>query len=186
MHYSQAVDMWSVGCVYAEMLLGRPLFPGTSSLDQVVKILELIGRPPEGDVASVKSSYALTMIEMLPPLRPVSFAETFPTAGAEAMNLLQQCLTFKANPGDRCSVGEALRHPYVAEFHDPGDEPSHAGTLVLPLDDFTLHEPHEYRNAIYDTIFKRKVEARKRDKFANVNPKKVILTAHDETLPEPF
>lgn len=44
-HYDTAVDMWSVGCIFAEMVTGRPLFPGTSEKDQLIKIFVLLGTP---------------------------------------------------------------------------------------------------------------------------------------------
>ena len=44
-HYDTSVDMWSVGCIFAEMITGRPLFPGTSEKDQLIKIFEILGTP---------------------------------------------------------------------------------------------------------------------------------------------
>lgn len=185
-HYTFAVDIWAVGCVYAEMLLRRPLFPGTSAVDQVVKVLELIGRPSTQDIDSVDSAYASTLLEMLPVLRPVSFVETFPDVSAEALNFMSQCFCYNPKPGHRCSVEDALRHPFIAEFHDADDEPNFAERISLSLDDYQLFTAKEYRSTIYDAVFKRKVSARKLKRALMVNPAKVILMEHEETLPEPF
>ena len=185
-HYTFAIDMWAVGCIYAEMLLHRPLFPGTSTIDQIVKILELIGRPSSSDIDSVGSAYASTLLEMLPILSPVSFVETFPNVSAEALNFMSQCLCYNPRLGNRCNVEEALRHPFVAEFHDPDDEPIFGQKVVLGLDDYQLHTAGEYRGAISDAIFKRKVSARKLERGLMMNPAKVVLMEHEETLPEPF
>ena len=185
-HYTFAVDIWAVACIYAEMLLRRPLFPGTSAVDQIVKILALIGRPGAIDINSVNSAYAFTLLEMLPVLRPVSFVETFPDVSAEALNFMSQCLNYSPRKGCRCTVEEALRHPFIAEFHDPDDEPSYGKKIALALDDYQLFTAREYRVAIYGAIFKRKVSARKLERGLMANPAKVILMEHEETLPEPF
>lgn len=44
-HYSTAVDMWSVGCVFAEMITLRPIFPGDSQIDQLFRIFRMLGTP---------------------------------------------------------------------------------------------------------------------------------------------
>ena len=43
--YSKAVDMWSVGCIIGELIVGKAIFPGTSTLNQIERVLELLGRP---------------------------------------------------------------------------------------------------------------------------------------------
>lgn len=48
--YSKAVDMWSVGCILGELITGKSLFPGTSTLNQIERILELTGKPSQKDV----------------------------------------------------------------------------------------------------------------------------------------
>ncbi len=73
--------------------MGRPVFPGASTTGQIVKILELIGRPSIQEIESVNSAYASTLLEMLPIVRPVSFVEMFPNVSAEALNFLSHCQT---------------------------------------------------------------------------------------------
>ena len=51
--YSKAVDMWSVGCILAELLMGKPVFPGTSTLNQLDRVMEVTGRPSKEDVDSI-------------------------------------------------------------------------------------------------------------------------------------
>lgn len=58
--------MWSIGCILGEMLGGRPMFPGTSTLNQLERIIEVSGFPTPSDIDSVNSSYATTMLESLP------------------------------------------------------------------------------------------------------------------------
>lgn len=182
--YTQAIDLWGVGCVYGEMLLNRPVFPGVSTLDQIAKILDLLGKPPAWEVDSVCSAYAATLIEMLPPLCPISFVEMFTDVSAEATNFLGVCLTF--NPSKRGGVEEALHHPVLAEFSDPEDEPSFPTTLKLDLDDYQVYSVEDYRQAILETASKSKIAARKLESTHMVNPGRVALTHYPDSLPEPF
>ena len=62
--YTKAVDMWAVGCILGEMLNGRPIFPGTSTMNQLEKILELTGAPSAEDVAIIGSPYARTTLDV--------------------------------------------------------------------------------------------------------------------------
>jgi len=56
--YTKSADMWSIGCILAELLLGKPVFPGTSTLNQLDRVLEVTGRPTQSDVDSINSSVA--------------------------------------------------------------------------------------------------------------------------------
>jgi serine/threonine protein kinase len=61
--YTKGVDMWSVGCILGELLGGKPMFPGASTMDQISKILEVTGKPSQEDVDSVDSQFAATMLD---------------------------------------------------------------------------------------------------------------------------
>lgn len=63
--YNLAIDMWAVGCILAELYLNRPLFPGTSTLNQLSRIIEITGKPSHDDLAEVHSPLAMTMFESL-------------------------------------------------------------------------------------------------------------------------
>ena len=65
--YTYGVDMWSAGCILAELLGGRPLFPGTSTMNQLQRVLGLTGMPCEDDVRAIESPFAATMLESLRP-----------------------------------------------------------------------------------------------------------------------
>lgn len=182
--YTQAIDLWGIGCVYGEMLLSRPVFPGVSTLDQIARILNLLGKPPAWEVDSVCSAYAATLIEMMPPLCPISFVEMFTEVSAEATNFLSLCLTF--NPSKRGNVEEALHHPLLAEFSDPEDEPTFPTSVKIDLDDYQVCSVEEYRQAVYETALKRKLAARKLESTEMVNPARVALKHYADTLREPF
>lgn len=99
-------------------------------LDQLEKILESTGKPSPEDVQSIKSPFAGTMLESIPPTRHISLSELFSGASVQALDLMFQCLQF--NPDKRVRAADALKHPYVAEFHNPDDEPDYPhGTIQV-------------------------------------------------------
>ena len=119
--YTKAMDLWSVGCIMAELILRRPLFPGRDFLHQLQLIVSILGTPEPDDMASIKSDRARRYMASLPRQDPVDFARLFPGASDDALDLLRGLLTF--NPDKRLTVEEALQHPFMADIHDPSDEP---------------------------------------------------------------
>ena len=92
--YTKGVDMWSLGCILAELLLGKPFFPGTSTLNQLDRIMEVTGRPSQDDIDAIQSSLASTMLESLPATKPKPLWDIFPTASDDAIDLLKKLLQF--------------------------------------------------------------------------------------------
>jgi mitogen-activated protein kinase 15 len=152
--------MWSLGCILGEMLSKRPVFPGTSTLNQVERVIELTGRPTAEDVASIKSSLASTMLESLPSTRQKSYHATFPGASEQAIDFLKRLLVF--NPKKRLSVDQALRHPYVAQFHNSDEEPTCPRPIRICIDDNHKFSIREYRERLYREISQKKKEIRRR------------------------
>merc|ERR1719310_1825233 len=99
------------------------------------------------------------MLESLPMCRPRSVNEMFPTAGVEALDLLRICLNF--NPSKRISANNALRHPYVVQFHNAEDEFSCDRVIRIPIDDNTKLTVHDYRERLYNEVLKKKKEQRR-------------------------
>ena len=86
--YTTSADMWSVGCISAELLLGKPVFPGTSTLNPLDRVLEVTGRPTTVVVESINSSVAQTMLESLPATKVKKMRDMFPSASDEAIDLM--------------------------------------------------------------------------------------------------
>lgn len=163
--------MWSVGCIFGELLGEKPMFPGTSTLNQVNKVLEVTGKPNKEDVASIQSELAATMLESIPSIKSKSLKSLFPTASSTELDFLSKLLQF--NPNKRLKVEEALKHPYVAEFHEQYKETEISSTklIKIPIDDNIKYSVKEYRQKLYDDILKRKKEIRK--KLMQMQQKKV-------------
>ena len=137
--YTKAIDVWSVGCILAEMLNGKPLFPGKdckrsihsmhdtySDHDpdhhQLTLILDVLGTPTMEDYYGIKSRRAREYIRSLPFKKKIPMKVMFPKTSDLALDLLEKLLAF--NPVKRITVEEALKHPYLEPYHDPEDEPN--------------------------------------------------------------
>jgi len=122
MHYNQTVDIWSVGCIFAECLTGRVLFPGTDHIDQLIRILALVGTPQDDLLARLCSEEARVYIRSLPPMKKKDFNSVFKGANPLAIDLLEKMLELDSE--ERITAELALAHPYLAQYADPSDEPS--------------------------------------------------------------
>ncbi|XP_076815747.1 uncharacterized protein LOC143461768 [Clavelina lepadiformis] len=151
-HYSKAVDIWAAGCVFAEMLSGKPLFSGENASEQIDQILNSISVTeanwksvaisvckdnrccPDPDAYGIRDNGGQPSL----PLH-----DLLPNASPMAINLLRQMLTF--DPEDRITATDALMHPYLSSYAQSGDEPSCGRPFRIEdeLDDFTVSKYQE-------------------------------------------
>ncbi len=134
--YDVEVDIWSAGCIFAEMLEGKPLFPGKDHVHQFSIITELLGSPPDDVIDTIGSENTLRFVKSLPHREPVPFASKFKNADPEAIDLLEKMLMF--DPRKRIVAADALAHPYLAPYHDPTDEPVAAEKFDWSFNDVDL------------------------------------------------
>jgi len=170
-NYTKAVDMWSIGCILGELLGSKPMFPGTSTMNQIDKILEILGRPSTEDLDAIQSDYAAQMLENIPDhSKAGGLDEMYPNADEESMDLLKKLLTF--NPDKRISVEQALEHPFVGQFHNPADEIICAKTIVIPINDNKKMSVGTYRDELYNSIIRVNADTKKEKSIKKVKDAK--------------
>ena len=124
---TNAVDVWSIGCILAELLGGRPFFKGRDYVDQLNQILHYLGTPNEETLSRIGSPRAQEYVRNLPFMPKVPFQRLFSNANPDALDLLDRMLAF--DPSSRISVEEALEHRYLHIWHDASDEPACPSTF---------------------------------------------------------
>lgn len=141
--YTKGIDMWSLGCILGEMLLGKPLFPGSSTINQVERIMVTLPPPTDegnsfhnyfdskvekkekkriqqlsfplifSDLISVSAGYGTNLLEKSPNRPRRALKDLLPEASEKALDLISNLIVF--NPTQRFTAVEALEHSYVAE-----------------------------------------------------------------------
>ena len=121
--YTKSIDVWSVGCIFAELLARAPLFPGEDYIAQLQLICDKLGRPSEDRLDFVTSERARKFMNSIPYKLCPPLSDMFPNHKNEkdAMNLLSQMLEFR--PNSRITIEKALEHPFLQSLHSADDEP---------------------------------------------------------------
>ena len=173
--YSPAIDIWSVGCIFAEILLGKPLFPGRNVVQQLELITDLLGKPePEvwicrqvcilwtalclfahlqmvQVIAKVRNEKAKRFLTNMREKQSIPFSKQFQGADPKALALLKRMLAF--DPQQRPSAVEALRDSYFHGLANEAREPS-----ATPISSYAFQfesrklDIHEVRRLIYEEI----------------------------------
>ncbi|XP_077424879.1 mitogen-activated protein kinase 12 [Vanacampus margaritifer] len=120
MHYSQTVDIWSVGCIMAEMLQGKPLFKGNDHLDQLTEIMKITGTPSQEFISKLQSDDAKGYIKSLQKVEKKDLQKVFSKANPQAVSVLERMLLL--DPESRATAAEALKLPFFSEFREPEEE----------------------------------------------------------------
>ncbi|XP_059968056.1 mitogen-activated protein kinase 11 isoform X3 [Mesoplodon densirostris] len=114
MHYNQTVDIWSVGCIMAELLQGKALFPGNDYIDQLKRIMEVVGTPSPEVLAKISSEHARTYIQSLPHMPQKDLRSIFHGANPLAVDLLGRMLVLdsdqRSSPTRRSSASSPQSH----------------------------------------------------------------------------
>jgi len=119
-NYTKAVDVWSVGCIFAEMLGRSVLFQGRNYVDQLKTIISVLGKPTDElilEMGPLRPDAVLASLAKLPERLAVPFDQIFPKANPEALDLLQSLLVFE--PARRLEANQALHHKYLSKLVGP-------------------------------------------------------------------
>ncbi|XP_049403283.1 shaggy-related protein kinase epsilon-like [Solanum stenotomum] len=133
--YTTAIDMWSAGCVFAELLLGQPLFPGESGVDQLVEIIKILGTPTREEIRCMNPNYTEFKFPQIKahPWHKI-FQRKIPP---EAVDLASRLLQY--SPTLRCTALEACAHPFFDDLRKPNACLPN-GRPLPPLFNFTPQE----------------------------------------------
>jgi len=142
--------VWSVGCILAELLGGRPFFKGRDYVDQLNQILHILGTPNEETLSRIGSPRAQEYVRNLPFMAKRPFPSLFPNAEPTALDLLDRMLAF--DPSSRISVETALEHPYLHVWHDASDEPDCPTTFNFDFE--VVEDVGEMRKMILDEVYR--------------------------------
>ncbi|KAI9254643.1 serine/threonine-protein kinase pef1 [Sporodiniella umbellata] len=111
--YSTSIDIWSAGCIMAEMYTGRPLFPGTTNEDQLQKIFRILGTPTEQTWPGISQLSEYKQPHVIYPQQSIS--QVLPSIDVCGLDLLNRMLQYQ--PQLRISAKEALNHTYFADLN---------------------------------------------------------------------
>eukprot|EP01066_Platyproteum_vivax_P013071 Platyproteum_vivax@DN5944_c0_g1_i1.p1 len=134
--YTTAIDVWSMGCVMAEMILGSPLFPGDSGVDQLVEIIKVLGTPSREQLIAMNPNYTEFRF---PQIKPHPWSKVFRTrATPDAIDLLSKFLQY--SPNQRIKPIDALGHEFFDELREPDTIMPNGKPLPKNLFQFTQEE----------------------------------------------
>lgn len=114
-NYTASIDVWSTGCVMAELMLGSPLFPGESGVDQLVEIIKILGTPTREQIRAMNPNYTEFKF---PAIKAHPWQKVFRNrATPESLDLISRLLEY--TPTFRFTAIEALTHPFFDELRYP-------------------------------------------------------------------
>ena len=175
--YGVEVDMWSLGCIFAEMIGGKPVFNGKTTLNQVELIVNFLGYPSDEMMDNgINSQYGTKMLEsanvnatredgpLSEAAQKAKWGEVYgsflqPDVKDDSIDLLYQLMQF--DPRARITAQAGLTHRYCVQFSDPQTETVCATSIVAQPDDNKKLSVQQYRNFIYDNVDKKNKNAPK-------------------------
>uniref|UniRef100_A0A7N6BCU7 mitogen-activated protein kinase n=1 Tax=Anabas testudineus TaxID=64144 RepID=A0A7N6BCU7_ANATE len=161
MKYKENVDLWSVGCIMAEMISHKILFPGKDYIDQWNKVIEVLGTPSLEFMNRLMETVRNYVMNK-PQYPGVSFAELFPDWAfpsdsehdklktGQARDLLSKMLVI--DPECRISVEEALNHPYIHVWYDPAEADAPPPQISDKQLEEREHTIEQWKELIYEEV----------------------------------
>lgn len=151
-HYSKSADMWAVGCIFAEMILRKPLFPGKNAVDQIEMMMKkLLGKPTPEFIERIENKRTQKFFAKAEPCDPKPFREVFPMATDDEIALLEGLLKF--DPLERMTAEQAMELPIFSKLKKDGNKPDETLIAKIANDLDELNEQH--RKFDHDMLLKK-------------------------------
>lgn len=145
---TKQADMWSIGCILGELLGRRVLFKGSCPVDQMKKIIHIMGTPNADDIKG--SEEGVKFVLELPFSKGKDFRSMFPDSCDNALDLLRRMLEF--NHDKRITTEQALKHPYFKDLFDERDVRVCEKLFDFSFEDHLEDEPNSLKDCAYATI----------------------------------
>ena len=131
-HYTKKIDVWSIGCTFAELLSKKFLFPGENYIAQIKLIIDVLGSPKIEDLDFITNSSAKSFVMQFKNVKAKDFKDILKYDNDEALDLVKHMLVF--NPEKRYSIEDALNHPYLKSIREGIDDPVFDGKINFDFD----------------------------------------------------
>jgi len=118
--YDGKIDVWGIGAILGELFGSKPLCQGKDRVNQLDKIIDVVGKPSEDEIKSLGSAAAQKYLMKKSDRPSVDWKAKYPAVSDLGLDLLKKMMTF--DPKRRIGVDEAMRHPYLASLYDEADE----------------------------------------------------------------
>ena len=132
-HYTKKIDVWSIGCAFAELLSKKFMFPGENYIAQIKLIIDVLGTQDVKDLDFISNSSAKNFVMQFQNIPKKNFSDILKCENPLAVDLVEKMLVF--NPDKRYSIEDCLNHPYLKNMREGIEDPVFTGKINLDFDD---------------------------------------------------
>lgn len=149
--YSKAIDIWSAGCTFGELVSKRYLFPGDNYLNQIKVIIEILGSIDTKDMEFIKNDHARSFVKSFDKIKKKNLSEVLKFDDKEGIDLLNNMIVF--NPDKRFTVEECLNHPYVKSIkEDDISDPVFKGKINFDYENLETTDNEMFINILISEL----------------------------------